>query len=99
MKHNRLFVYGIFLDEHNRTAYGMSNPKYTTVSGYATFGMGIVQAYPVQEEAGLTGLAVDVDPSRWNDIDSLERGYDRIKVEAYNGETLWMYTGKGQQGQ
>lgn len=94
MKHNRLFVYGIFLDEHNRTAYGMSNPKYTTVSGYATFGMGIVQAYPVHESAGLTGLVVDVDPSFWDKIDDLEGGYDRVLVKTDSNESVWMYTGK-----
>ena len=88
---NKLFVYGIFLDEANRRAYGMSNPRYQTVSGYATFGKGIVMAYPVNEEAGLTGLVVDVDPDRWESIDNLEYRYDRFKVTTDLNEEVWMY--------
>lgn len=93
---NRLFVYGIFLNESNRTSYGMTNPQYATVAGYATFGGHIVQAVPI-ENAGrlaLTGLTVDIDPTCWAKTDSLEGGYDRALVTTDTGEELYMYTAK-----
>lgn len=92
---NRLFVYGIFLDERTRQAYGMSDPEYDTVLDYTTYGHHIVTAYK-QKKSGLalTGLVVEVDPKRWADIDRLEAGYDRIKVKTTSGVTSWMYAGK-----
>lgn len=92
---NRLFVYGIFLGEDNRTRYGMSNPLYATVPGYVTYGDYIVQAVPVPiAEIALTGLTVDVDPSKWGSIDQLEGNYDRIKVTTSDGERVYMYAQK-----
>ena len=94
-KTERLFVYGIFLDEDNRKEYGMSNPRYTTVAGYITVGGGIVQAVPVQSrEIALTGLVVDMDSTRWARLDRLEGGYDRIKVKTHGGEDAWMYAAR-----
>lgn len=90
---NRLFVYGIFLDERNRVAFGMSNPEYTTVEGYATVGGSIVSAIK-DPRYTLTGLVVDVNPTMWSRIDSLESGYNRIKVTTTDGETVYMYEGK-----
>jgi gamma-glutamylcyclotransferase (GGCT)/AIG2-like uncharacterized protein YtfP len=90
---NKLFVYGIFLDEGNRQAYGMSNPVYATVKDYVTFGHSIVRAAPVAKENGasLTGLLVDVNPEKWADIDDLEYGYRRTMVTTTRGEKAYMY--------
>jgi gamma-glutamylcyclotransferase (GGCT)/AIG2-like uncharacterized protein YtfP len=88
---NRLFVYGIFLDAHNRLAYGMSNPCYTTVNGWATVGSGIVQAVKAPYEYALTGLIVDVDPTQWESLDRLEGGYQRILVTTVDNEWAYMY--------
>jgi gamma-glutamylcyclotransferase (GGCT)/AIG2-like uncharacterized protein YtfP len=93
---DKLFVYGIFLDEYNRKAYGMSNPAYDTVLDYATFGNGIVQAVRITRPEGkprlsLTGLVVDVDPAFWPDIDRLEQAYDRIEVETTSKQKAYMY--------
>ena len=90
-KLNKLFVYGIFLGEDNRKAFGMSNPRYTVVRNYATEPVGgsIVTAVPLKGY-NLTGLYVDVDPTNWEDIDRLEGGYDRIKVDTLLGKA-WMY--------
>lgn len=105
---NKLFVYGIFLDEKQRLAFGMSKPQYATVQGYATRGIEIsgntiVEAVP-DERYTLTGLVVDVlhhiSPSgigsidNWGRLDSLEAGYDRIKVRTTDGEYCWMYVAK-----
>lgn len=96
IKNNRLFVYGIFLGQDMRDRYGMSNPQYTTVPGYATFGDYIVQAVPIKAPGlELTGLTVDVDPTRWADIDRLEGGYDRKLVTTSNKEKVYMYVAKG----
>lgn len=93
---NKLFVYGIFLDQRNRNAWGMSNPAYDTVANYVTFGSTIVEALPVAGGHGvaLTGLLVDVDPEYWLDIDRLEAGYDRKLVTTISGERAYMYVGK-----
>lgn len=89
---NRLFVYGIFLDEMNRLAFGMSNPNYATVKGFVTIGGQIVAAYRAADyRLALTGLVVDVEPSRWVDIDSLEYGYRREVVTTTDGEEVFMY--------
>jgi gamma-glutamylcyclotransferase (GGCT)/AIG2-like uncharacterized protein YtfP len=94
---DRLFVYGIFLDESTRLAYGMSNPEYTTVKDYITFGDYIVEAVPVGSEYGvaLTGLVVDINPEYWGKLDALERGYNRIKVKTISDEVVYMYVTKG----
>lgn len=90
---NRLFVYGIFLDQSRRDNYGMYNARYSTVPGYVTEGRGIVQAVPVKNEGiALTGLTVDIDPRMWDRLDSLEGGYDRRVVKTHNNELVWMYT-------
>lgn len=96
---DRLFVYGIFLGKGMRDRYGMSNSKYATVRDFVTFdavGSGhIVEAAPVQGlDMVLTGLVVDVDPTRWDDIDSLEGGYDRKEVVTTDQERVWMYVRK-----
>lgn len=90
---NRLFVYGIFLDKYNRDDYGMSNPMYATVRGYATRGHHIVEAVK-DDKYTLTGLLVDVDPRAWKVIDRLERGYDRVEIETTLRERAYMYVGK-----
>lgn len=91
----RLFVYGIFLDEPMRRAYGMTRPEYATVRDYVTYGGSIVTAYK-QEGAGLalTGLLVTPDPERWEDLDRLERSYDRILISTTDGDNAYMYVGK-----
>lgn len=88
---NSLFVYGIFLDKDKRASYGMSNPLYTTVKGFATVPLmgDMVAAVPL-EGYNLTGLLVEVNPGDWWKIDRLESAYDRIKVNTYFGES-WMY--------
>lgn len=91
---NRLFVYGIFLDESARFAYGMSNPQYQTVKDYVTIGNGIVAAYKIPNYGFcLSGLVVNVDPDYWGRIDGLESGYNRIKVNTTDGEEVWIYAG------
>lgn len=90
---NRVFVYGIFLGEAMRNAYGMTNPVYTTVPGYITVGEHIVQATPVNNpRIALTGLVVDLDPTHWERLDALEGGYDRTLVKTDKGEHVYMYT-------
>lgn len=92
---NRLFVYGIFLGQGCRDAYGMSNPEYATVLDYATFGGSIVEAYRIPDYGlSLTGLTVDVDPECWRRLDALEAGYTRKKVTTTDGEEVYMYVGK-----
>lgn len=89
---DKLFVYGIFLDEENRKDYGMSNPQYTTVPGYLTVGSYIVKAVQTDDTSvALTGLLVDIDPAMWPSLDSLEAGYDRIKVRDIDGNIAYMY--------
>ena len=92
MKLNKVFVYGIFLDEDSRKAYGMTNPEYATVQGYATFGHYIVQAERVKNtEACLTGLICDIQPDKWGNLDKLERGYDREVITTTAGDRAWIY--------
>lgn len=95
---NKLFVYGIFLGENMRNSYGMTNPVYATVPGYATFGHHIVQATHLEgsEEMNLelTGLLVDVDPTHWAQIDSLEAGYDRAVITTSRNEKAYIYVSK-----
>jgi len=92
---NKLFVYGIFLAQHNRDWAGMTNPKYATVKDYVTQGWDIVTARKLKgANLSLTGLLVDVDPSKWKEIDALERGYDRIEIRTTGGDKAYMYAGK-----
>lgn len=91
-KTEKLFVYGIFLDESRRDRFGMTKPYYSTVPGYITRGSGIVQAVEVEDkQIALTGLLVDMDSSRWAPLDALEGGYDRVKVSTHDGVQAWMY--------
>lgn len=97
----KLFVYGIFLNESTRQSYGMTNPKYATVKGYMTIGSHIVEAIPVDsEDIALSGLIVDIPKEldgrdNWARLDSLEAGYTRIKINTCQGEEAWMYEGRG----
>lgn len=90
---SQLFVYGIFLSEHNRKNYGMTNPKYDTVADYTTVGGYIVKATHVPEcSLSLTGLLVQLpDDYNWSSLDALEGGYDRIIITTNSGETAYMY--------
>ena len=97
----KLFVYGIFLDERHRRSMGMSNPRYATVMDYVTFGNRVVQAFymPNTKKDGrwgcsLTGLLLDINPSYWGRLDALERGYERIRIKTTSGVEAWMYVGK-----
>ncbi len=88
----KLFVYGIFLDERNRELYNMENPSYDTVKGYITVGEDIVTAVKSsQYNASLTGLLVDVPIRSFPSIDRLEAGYSRIKVITTGGFEAYMY--------
>src|SRR5258708_25919628 len=99
---NKLFVYGIFLGERMRQAYGMTNPRYDTVKDYVTYGDHVVQAHHQPERGlALSGLVVDVEPYQlnelgqlhhvWSALDRLERGYDRIEIVTVTGEQAYMY--------
>lgn len=96
VRNDRLFVYGIFLGERMRDSYGMTNPEYATVPGYATFGDHIVQAVKIDgaRNLALTGLTVDIDPENWERLDRLEGGYDRKRVLTDKGEQVYMYTAR-----
>lgn len=97
---NKLFVYGIFLSEDMRKDYGMTNPRYATVSGWATVGSHIVQAVKAPKEYCLTGLLVEVpDNYDWQPLDSLERGYERIKVKTVQGTVAYMYAERSENEQ
>ena len=87
----KLFVYGIFLNERHRKPFNMTNPKYAVVKDYATVPIGgtIVAAEPLKGY-DLTGLIVDIDSTEWERLDRLEAGYKRIKVETSRGKA-WMY--------
>jgi len=88
----KLFVYGIFLDEYNRKRYGMEDPSYETVPGYITVGGHIVQAVPSDVEgASLTGLLVSIPTRNLPNLDMLEGGYDRVKVTTIGGFEAFMY--------
>lgn len=101
----RLFVYGIFLGEGMREAYGMTSRGYATVKDYITVGEHIVQARRVDPEmnAALTGLVVDVPPTmprpygasgvvdNIKRLDELETGYDRVMVHTTSGQECQMY--------
>lgn len=91
---DKLFVYGIFLGEKLRNMYGMSNPRYGVIRGLTTILLGgnIVGAYRVEnEDIALTGLIVDVNPTYWQEIDDLERGYTRTEAITESGERVWIY--------
>ncbi len=92
--YDRLFVYGIFLNERTRDGYGMINPEYATVLDYATYGHSIVTAHFIpQAGLSLTGLTVDMPKANWPALDMLEAGYRRVKVKTTDGETVYMYAG------
>ena len=92
----KLFVYGIFLDEMNREFYGMEYPSYDTVQGFITVGNHIVRAIPSSMmNACLTGLLVDVPTRQLASLDALEAGYDRIKVKTTGGFDAFMYAAPG----
>lgn len=93
---HKLFVYGIFLDENSRKAYGMTNPKYATVKDFLTIGSYIVRAVYVPDAGlSLTGLLVDMDKDNWDELDRLEGGYDRVLIRTVSGDRAWMYVMKG----
>lgn len=75
---NRLFVYGIFLDQSRRDSYGMFGAHYATVKGYATRGGSIVEAVPALGYT-LTGMIVDVS--------------DKVLEEQYESRGSWEVTG------
>ncbi len=88
----KLFVYGIFLADYNRARYGMEDPSYDTVKGYLTVGHHIVQAKPTDiEGASLTGLLVSIPTRNFPNLDMLEGGYDRVKVQTTGGFEAYMY--------
>lgn len=88
----KLFVYGIFLDEYNRSHYGMEFPSYDTVPDYITVGGTIVRAIKLEGYgASLTGLLVDIPTKRLPSVDALEAGYARIKVKTSGGIEAFMY--------
>lgn len=91
-----LFVYGIFLDASNREWFNMKNPRYDTVPDFVTKGSSIVQAvYAPDQDLALTGLVVEPDPTKWDKLDALEGGYDRIKAITTTGTWCYMYAQKG----
>lgn len=90
----RLFVYGIFLDEARREYYGMTDPVYYTIPGFKTIGNYIVRAIRSDSEDSLTGLLVTPDESRWEQLDALEQNYKRIKVQ----DNVFMYVDKSVDG-
>lgn len=97
---NKLFVYGIFLGEYMRADYGMTNPRYATVSGWATVGRHIVQAVRAPEVYALTGLIVDLpDDYDWTELDALEGGYERIVIETNGRQEAYMYARRSENGQ
>lgn len=86
----RLFVYGIFLEDATREAYGMTNARYATVRGWKTVGGHIVKAVP-DDTATLTGLLVNISEINLPAVDSLEAGYDRITITTTMGHRAYMY--------
>lgn len=92
-KTEQLFVYGIFLSEHNRREFKMTDPQYATVKDYATFGNQIVQAQYIPDVGfSLTGLVVDIPSDQWEGLDRLEGGYQRKRVTTTDGQNVWIYT-------
>ena len=94
----KLFVYGIFLDESTRDRYGMENPSYDTVPGYITVGNHIVSATKSDVYGvSLTGLLVDIPTRNLPSVDVLESGYARIIVDTSGGFEAFMYAAKGEE--
>ena len=106
---DKLFVYGIFLDEATRKSYNMQNPQYATVADYATWGSHIVTAHQLSGgNLALTGLLVDMPRTilqgnklvdNWARLDMLEGGYKRIKVKTVQGDDAYMYAGRSFDGE
>lgn len=97
---DRLFVYGIFLDEDNRAHYGMSMPEYAVIPDFLTverFSSIVEAIYAPGLGISLTGLLCDIDPEYWERLDQLEAGYDRIIVTTVDGDDCYMYVQKGTQ--
>lgn len=95
-KPDKLFVYGIFLGEDMRDMYKMTNPQYATVKDFLTVGGHIVTAEFVPGYGlALTGLLVTPHKEKWDALDALEGGYERIKVRTSDGILAWMYAKRG----
>lgn len=105
---SKLFVYGIFLDQHARDSFGMTGEHYATVRDYATVGGKVVAATRADGYC-LTGLVVDMpdtrevhwsrhdEPTRidnWQGLDFLESGYERVKIKTTDGEKCWLYVAR-----
>lgn len=91
---NRLFVYGIFLSQGMRYQYGMTVIDYAVVPDYITTSKygDIVEATRVNGvKAALTGLLVEVPEDKWEGLDQLEAGYDRVVVTTIMGDQAYMY--------
>lgn len=93
---SKLFVYGIFLGATMRSYYEMHNPMYATVPGFLTVGQHIVQARyePTYPNLALTGLLVEIPDDRFESLDALEGGYERVRVTTDSGEAF-MYVEVG----
>ena len=89
-----LFVYGIFLDEIHRHSFQMQDNGYVVTPYWKTVGGHIVQAV-FDPMATLTGLWVSMPVERLAELDRLEGGYERIKVQTSAGE-LSMYAKPGE---
>jgi len=97
---NRLFVYGIFLNERTGDIFDLRYVDYAIVRDMATRADGpgsIVQAVPAPGLA-LTGLVVEVPEENWQRLDRLERGYKRIEVDTSEGPA-WMYASEECEGE
>lgn len=92
----KLFVYGIFLDQGNREDYGMLKATYATQPGFKTVGSYIVRAVRTDsEEDSLTGLLINnTDAVKWDRLDGLEAAYKRIAVEEWSQVTIWVNDGR-----
>lgn len=78
----KLFVYGIFLDQSNREEYGMIQTHYATQPGFKTVGKYIVKAVKSDDRDSLTGLLINNTKAiNWRRLDSLEAGYKRIAID------------------
>jgi hypothetical protein len=93
----KLFVYGIFLGQTMRHYHNMTNPVYATVADFTTVGGHIVQAkYDPHHHYALTGLLVDVPVDEWTKgLDTLEGGYERVRITTTNNEQAYMYAEPG----
>ena len=84
----------------------MSHAKYATVHGFKTVRiMGNIVEAVKDSGATLTGLIVDVSTEykpgwsdvpgdNWQRLDTIEMGYDRVRVQTTDQEDCWMYVAK-----